>query len=285
MMENESVLFRMKWWKWFLLLFFSVFGMMILSDIAVMLTDEAEGLSKATIFAVAGSVILCAVYGWLSSMVEKRNVYELRFRRFFPDMGSGWLVGGGAMVLSVLVMWVAGVYHMDSISCPWSGIAHGLVFFLVVAVGEEIYCRAVLLRMVEERWGTTVALVVSCLFFGFMHYFNDGATVWSCVALAVTAVEAASFIYSRSLWMPIGTHWAWNFIQGNVLGINVSGFQMEGSFIHATFSGPELLTGGAFGAEASIITVVVSTSIAAGLIWLAYKKGNYLPFRCPWRRR
>ena len=86
-------------------------------------------------------------------------MYELEIRRFFPDMSAGWLFGGGAMALSVVVMWMAGVYRVESVSLHWQGIVHDLFLFAVVAVGEELAFRGILLRMVEERWGTVVALV------------------------------------------------------------------------------------------------------------------------------
>ena len=273
----------MKGWKWLLLLLLSMFGMTILYGICS-IPEEVENIYVAGGLSLAGCIIMCVVYAWISHRVENRYVYEMDIRPFFPDMAKGWLAGGGAMALSVLVMFMAGVYRISSFAYDWQGIMRELLLFALVAVGEEIICRAILLRMVEERWGTTIALVISSLIFGFMHYSNDGATAWSSIAIAITAVEAGSFLYSRTLWMPIGAHWAWNFIQGNVFGISVSGYKMEASLIHPSLSGPELLTGGAFGAEASLITVIIATAIAAWLIWQAYRKGNWVSFRCPWSR-
>lgn len=283
-MESNTVLYRMKSWKWILLVFFSLTGMLFMYGMASLFPEEVDNVYASSVFSIAGCAAMCAVYARLSAVIERRAVYELNLRRFFPDMSSGWLFGGGAMVLSVLVMWAAGVYRVASVSGQWQGIVRDLFLFAVVAVGEELAFRGILLRMVEERWGTAVALVFSSLLFGFMHYGNDDGTLWSSVAIAITAVEAGSFLYSRTLWMPIGAHWAWNFIQGNIFGIAVSGNEMEDSLLHASFSGPEILTGGAFGAEASVITVVIATGIAAWLIRAAYRKGNFIPFRCPWGR-
>ena len=282
-MESESVVFRMRSWMWLLLVFFGMLGMLVPYGFLEMFFDRASTLWAAGVISVVGSAAMCGLYAVACRLVEKRQVSELGLRQLLPDMGKGWLAGGGAMALSVLGLWMVGVYAVTSASPDWWGVVRDLLLFLFAAVAEELVCRAILLRTLEERWGTVVALVVSCLFFGFMHLGNDGASVWSCIAIAVSAVEAACFVYSRNLWMPIGAHWAWNFVQGNVLGVPVSGIDMGHSVVQASLSGPDWLTGGAFGAEASVVTVVVSAGVAAWLLWLAYKKGDFRPFRCPWR--
>ncbi len=268
---------------WLLLVFFGMLGMLFPYGFLEMLFSRATNLWVAGVISVVGSAAMCGLYALVCRWVERRPVSELSLRRLVPDTSKGWLAGGGAMALSVLGLWLVGVYAVTSASPDWWGIVRDLLLFLFAAVAEELVCRAILLRTLEERWGTVVALVVSCLFFGFMHLGNDGATVWSCLALALSAVEAACVVYSRNLWMPIGAHWAWNFVQGNVLGVPVSGIDMGHSVVQASLSGPEWLTGGAFGAEASVVTVVITAGVSAWLLWLAYKKGNFRPFRCPWR--
>ena len=275
----------MKSWVWLPLVVASALGMSILYGVAALLPMQVKNLFAAGILTLAACATLLLIYALLSRLIEKRPIRELDPRRFLPDTAAGWLVGGGAIALSVLVMGLYGVYGISSVSPCWEDIFRDLFLLVVVAVGEEIVCRGILMRMLEERWGTAIALVVSCLLFGFMHYANDGASVWSSIAIAITATEAASFLYSRTLWMPIGCHFAWNFVQGDIFGIAVSGETMNGSLIQPVITGPDLLTGGRFGAEASIITVVIATAIAAGLVILAVRKGNYVPFRCPWRRQ
>lgn len=272
----------MKPWKWILLLLLSFIGMTILCALTEMISEMVHNVYAAGTFAIMGSALMCLIYGRLSAVIEKRSVYELRTESLFSDTAKGWIVGGGAMAISVLVLWVVGVYQIHSVSPQWEDIFHGLFFYLIVAVGEELIFRAILLRMIEERWGTTIALILSCFIFGFAHYTNDGGTVWSSIAIAITAIEAGSFIYSRTLWMPIGAHWAWNFVQGNMLGISVSGNKIDSSLIQPSLTGPEWLTGGEFGVEASVITVIIATAVAAWFIWLAYKNGDYISFRCPW---
>ena len=134
-----------------------------------------------------------------------------------------------------------------------------LMLFLAVAVGEEIFCRGIIFRMIDERWNTRAALIVSALFFGFGHLSNDNATWWSSLAIAIEAglLLAAAYKWSGTLWVPIGIHWAWNYVQGNVFGLAVSGINIGDGMLATSVNGPDIITGGAFGPEASIITVVL----------------------------
>ena len=148
------------------------------------------------------------------------------------------------------------------------------MLFLTVAVGEEIVFRGVLFRWMDERWGFLVALLVSAVLFGAMHFFQPNATVWSTVAIAIEAgiLLGAAYKASGTLWLPIGIHWAWNFVQGNIFGFPVSGIPAEVSLIQAKVSGPVLMTGGNFGAESSVITVVLGAVLSILFIAKAWKK-------------
>jgi hypothetical protein len=81
---------------------------------------------------------------------------------------------------------------------------------------------------------------------------------------------------TRRLWLAIGIHIAWNFVQGGVFGIATSGVPTTGWF-NSTFSGPVLLTGGEFGAEASIIAVIVCLGTGVGMLWFAHQRGHWIP--------
>ena len=107
-----------------------------------------------------------------------------------------------------------------------------------------------------------------------MHISNDNATLWSSLAIAIEAglLLGAIYKYSGTLWMPIGVHWAWNFSQGNIFGFKVSGTDAGSSLLYSDVSGSEWLTGGAFGAEASVIAVVVGAAVSAWLVWRICKR-------------
>jgi membrane protease YdiL (CAAX protease family) len=152
-----------------------------------------------------------------------------------------------------------------------------LMLFLAVAVGEEIICRGVIFRLIDERWNTWVALLVSALLFGLMHISNDNATWWSSMAISIEAglLLAAAYKWSGTLWVPIGIHWAWNYVQGNVFGCAVSGSKAGTTILATTVNGPDIITGGAFGPEASIVAVILGTFFT--LVFLANRYRRTTP--------
>jgi hypothetical protein len=85
-------------------------------------------------------------------------------------------------------------------------------------------------------------------------------------------------MFTRTLWMPIGLHAAWNFTQGGIFGVPVSGHVSHG-LVQATLTGPALLSGGAFGLEASVIALAVCTAAGAWFVRLALKRGELMQ---PW---
>jgi hypothetical protein len=94
----------------------------------------------------------------------------------------------------------------------------------------------------------------------------------------------AAYMLTRSLWLPMGLHAAWNFAQGEIYDIPVSGMPVHG-MLNARLGGPPLLTGGGFGLEASLIAIVVATLFGLTLLWLAIRKGEIVQPRWVRRRR
>jgi uncharacterized protein len=121
------------------------------------------------------------------------------------------------------------------------------------------------------------------LIFGALHLANPNATLWAGLAIAIEAgiMLAAAYVYTRRLWLPIGIHFAWNFVQGGIYGVSVSGVEAKG-LLQSTLSGPALLSGGEFGAEASIFAVIVCLAAGIFFVWKSYTQGKFIkPF---WNR-
>ena len=140
-------------------------------------------------------------------------------------------------------------------------------------------------RHLEDFGGSWFALALTSALFGVAHIFNPNATFFSSFAIAVEAgiLLGGAYMLTRSLWAPIGLHAAWNFTQGQVFDVPVSGIDGTG-LVEAKLSGPELLSGGTFGLEASVIALVIATGAGIWLVVRAVRAGHVLR---PWwvRRR
>ena len=161
-----------------------------------------------------------------------------------------------------------------------TGLAYAVAVAASAAVGEEIIFRGVVFRITEEGFGTLVALVLSATLFGLLHGFNPGASPVSMAAIALEAgiLLALAYTATRSLWLPIGLHFGWNFTEGGVFGAPVSGNSAHG-LISSTLSGDPLWTGGAFGPEASLAAVLVCLIASLAFLAITVRRGNWQPAR------
>ena len=212
---------------------------------------------------VLTSAGVLALYGGWWKWTEKRKAADLPLRRLAGDTALGFGVGILFFILVTGFIALLGGYRIGSVNWDWNALAKSLFSFLVVGVGEEVLFRGIVFRMIDDRWGTAVGLVASALIFGFVHITNDNATVWSSLAIAVEAglLLGTAYKWSGTLWVPIGIHWSWNYFQGPVFGFAVSGNDTQ-SLITPVIQGSDWLTGGSFGAEASIPAFVLGLALA-----------------------
>jgi membrane protease YdiL (CAAX protease family) len=186
---------------------------------------------------------------------------------------------GGAILFSVAVLIAAamGIYRIVGLG-DVSGMAAALIgAALFPAVSEELLFRGILFRWLEEFGGSWVALLLTSALFGAAHLANPNASAIAAVGIALEAgvMLGAAYMLTRSLWLPMGLHAAWNFTQGEVYDIPVSGTRVHG-LVDAQLSGPPLLTGNGFGLEASLIAIVVASAFGLWLLWLAIRKGELM---------
>ncbi|MBR1569200.1 MAG: CPBP family intramembrane metalloprotease [Bacteroidales bacterium] len=260
-------------WKWALLLLASLFLAVLLYGVGGIPQFIVPLWLRWTV-----EVLCAAAMLWLYSVFvkwfEKAPAKDLPLNRLAPHTGAGLLVGVVYFILIVAVMMAFGVYRITGTGSDFKGVADAFFMFLIVAVGEEILFRGVLFRWIDEKWGFVTALAVSALVFGFAHYSNDNSSLWAAVAIAIEAglLLGAAYKWSGTLWLPIGIHWAWNFSQGNIFGFEVSGQDAGASLILSQVDGSEWLTGGAFGAEASVISVVAGAALAVRFILKTVRK-------------
>ena len=226
---------------------------------------EMATASPLTLFgqALAACLPIVLAYVLLVRVIEGRRIDELAWPKLLPHSALGLFAGVGLMGLAAGLMAAAGVYRIEGIDATADLWFPLLMAGIVPGITEELIFRGVLFRIVEDALGTWIAIAISGAFFGLVHFGNPNATGWSSAAIALEAGILLGMLYAwtRSLYFVMGLHAAWNFTQGGVLDIAVSGFDLP-SLFQAKTQGPEWLSGGEFGAEASVLTVLLCLALS-----------------------
>ena len=233
---------------------------------------------------VAAIMVLVAygAYRVYVRVVERRPAVELGSAGALPELARGLLLGTALFGATVGILGALGLYQVRGTN-PLAVLAAPLAGSLVSGVFEEILFRGILFRIVEESLGTWLSLLISAVVFGLAHLANPGAGIAGAAAIIVEAgiLLAAAYMLTRRLWLAIGLHVAWNFSEAGIFGLQVSGHPMRG-WLEADLTGPVLLSGGAFGAEASVVAVALCLTVGVGFIALAARRGHIVP---PYWRR
>lgn len=233
---------------------------------------------------VAMAALGLAIYIGFVHFVERRPVSELSLRGMGLELGTGLLVGASLYTACVLILMLLGIYRIDGFN-PWSFMLPAVALALSSGIFEELLFRGVLFRIVEEVFGSWISLVVSSFVFGFMHLINPAATIEGAIFISIEAglLLAAAYMVTRRLWMAMGFHMSWNYTQSGIFSGIVSGGVSEPGLIKPTIEGPDLLTGGSFGLESSLIAFLLCTTTGVILLLLAMRRGHVVP---PfWRRK
>jgi len=244
------------------------------------LSEEFQNLIIAILVAAAA----LAAYYYLFRFYEKRKIEEISTYHFGRNAFTGFFTGFLILSVVILVMYFGKAYTILSFN-PVSFLIPALAIGISSAVFEEILFRGIIFRITEQKLGSVWALVISSSLFGFAHLANDNSTVFSAIAIVIEAglLLGAAYIYSKNLWLPIFIHFAWNFSEGGIYGAIISGNVLKKSLISSKIEGHDLLTGGAFGPENSLQSVILGLAVGILFLWMANKKHNFVkPF---WRQQ
>ncbi|HEX5238838.1 MAG TPA: type II CAAX endopeptidase family protein [Sphingomicrobium sp.] len=228
-------------------------------------------------FDLIAVVLLVITYELVIRRLGEHPRDDYRDRRWLRHLLLGLGAGLAIFSLAVAIAAALGVYHLNG-EGDLSGLLPAFIASaLFPAVNEELLFRGILFRWIEEFGGSWAALLVTSALFGCAHLLNPHASPIAAVGIAFEAgvMLGAAYMLTRSLWMPMGLHAAWNFAQGEIYDIPVSGLPAHG-LLNARLSGPPLLTGNGFGLEASIIAIAVATLFGLWLLWLAIRKGEII---------
>jgi membrane protease YdiL (CAAX protease family) len=243
--------------------------------IAQFLVPPIPGFNLPLKFDLVSIPILLVAYHFVIRRMGEHPRNDYRDPQWLRHLALG--LAAGFLVFSVAVALAAmlGVYRVVGQGDLSGLLAALLASAIFPAVSEELVFRGILFRWLEEWGGSWVALLVTSALFGAAHLMNPNASPIAAIGIAFEAgvMLGAAYMLTRSLWLPMGIHAAWNFAQGEVYDIPVSGTAVHG-MVDARLCCNPLLTGGGFGLEASLIAIVVATIFGLWLLSLAIRKGE-----------
>jgi membrane protease YdiL (CAAX protease family) len=176
--------------------------------------------------------------------------------------------------LMVGLMMLMHYYTIETFNSPLVLTDRTVVYFMG-SFTEELIFRVILFKLVEEFAGSWISIIIQGLAFGFAHIGNENATLWTSLSLVIsdTILFGAAYMLTRRIWLVWGLHFSWNFFQEGIFGMPNSGYQSDG-LIKPIIEGPEWITGGKFGIEASVIVILIWFIIGLIILKIAIEKNQ-----------
>lgn len=222
---------------------------------------------------IISSAAVIGAYSYFYKKYEKREITEFSNKGITKYIIIGTVMGILLQCLTILVITLSGGFEIVSIN-PISNMIIPFTVAFSVAIFEEILIRGIIFRILEEKLGSYISLLITAIIFGALHLANPNSTLLSglCVGIEAGFLMGAAYIYARNLWFPIAIHFAWNFMQSGIFGAITSGNEKTSSLLTTKISGSDLITGGEFGPEGTIQAIVFCLLAAFILIQLSKKK-------------
>jgi membrane protease YdiL (CAAX protease family) len=270
LLRNDQGQLRNGWW---ILVFLVVFLVSQWAYHPVSKWLQYVGVGRAWLSPLP--VVFLLLVTWVCMRLRRQPLSGIGLRLDAKWMGQalGGMAFGSALMLAVtaLIYGAGGVRFSLDPARGLAALAYGAWVFTWVALLEEILFRGFVFQRLVDGVGAATAQLLMAALFAIAHWGNpgmEGATeFWASIDTALGGILLGlAYLRTGSLALPIGIHFGWNWIQGSLLGFNVSGLDQAGWLLPHVLSKPQWLNGGAFGPEASIFAVVVDAS-AVLILW------------------
>ncbi|MHB1049364.1 MAG: CPBP family intramembrane glutamic endopeptidase [Bacteroidota bacterium] len=189
---------------------------------------------------------------------------------------QGTLLGAGMMTVIFIILYSTGMVTIEFRVMEFhQGLfifINSLFLYIVVGYGEELMFRGYLFQVFAEGTNRIVATVTISVLFAFVHAKNPNVSLFGLINVGLAGIWLSiAYIKTNSLWLPVGLHFSWNFFQGFVFSLPVSGTTSDKEQIgRAIVTGPDWFTGGTFGPEGGMLATILLIAASA------------LIYRSPW---
>jgi membrane protease YdiL (CAAX protease family) len=230
-------------------------------------------------YVIASVCGVAAMRHWRHAQIPPWQGMGLCFdKRAQTDLGAGIVIGTLVMGGIFGVEQALGVLHVRGVQLPDLGWAIWLPVLAFLAFGEEVVYRSLMLNgllvMLRRR---RLAVIVMAACFGLAHAGNPNASALSVLGNALGGLMyGVAFLGSERIWLPLGLHFAWNFVQAPVLGFPF--LDKEIGLVQQSPIGSDLITGGSYGPEAGLVGMAFRFVAIALLVgWLSWRSAGRVP--------
>ena len=260
-------LFKTRAFLWGMLLFAIVLGFFFAS----VLGARWIGLrgSWSYLLPIALPLLACCVYAILVRQFERRTPWEFQINsQLLSEVPFGFLFGGAFITGMWLVLWIFRLYFTHR--GVWSRWFDDLVFdSYISAVLEELAFRAVILRIFARVWGARTGIILSSIIFGLAHFAHGSWLGIFGIIINAGITMGLLYVITGRLWMSIGMHLGYDFIETSVLGIG----SHHGFLVNTPRAGVAAwLTGGMFGPDAAVPGMILGLLINVVLWRYAFRR-------------
>lgn len=218
-----------------------------------------------SLFANIFPIILIIIY---CKFVEKRTLPSLGIikKNFHINYFIGFLIGLVMICSSFIINFILGSIFVtiDPKEINWIFIILSLFAYMIQGFNEELLCRGYLMNAISSKKGPLAGILLNSLFFGALHLLNPGVTILRFANITLVGIFFSLIFYkTNNLWIVGAIHSIWNFFQGPIFGVQVSGLNIFSSvFKSIPIEGKELINGGSFGFEGGLaVTIVLAVSL------------------------
>ncbi len=203
------------------------------------------------------------------TLVQKRKFKEIGLKPSLSNIKTGlwgFLTGIILIALIVFVLLISGNINLNYSGIEWQYMLSYLILFLLVAFNEELVSRGFLLGNLSRMTNKYLAVFIVAILFSFAHFFNPNINLMGKLNIFLAGILlGVPYIYTKSLWFSIGLHFSWNFFLGPIIGSYVSGNEIYHPVCMVKYSGNEIITGGNFGFEGSIVLTITAIFLIVAL--------------------
>ena len=241
-----------------------------MAEAMLSLAESIPSWAYVPVIAASGLAALFAIL--YCKLFEKRRAFSIGFnkRGFFSEYLGGLIIGAVMISLPALACHLSkGIVFSRVIAPNALAILGFFAAFILQALGEEALFRGYLLTSIARRYPIWVAIIGSSSIFAFFHTSNQSFSFIAFTNLLLFGIFASLIMLKRgSIWMSAAIHAAWNFVQGNVFGINVSGNpKFDSIFTSELGKIGKILSGGEFGLEGGLgVTIILLIGILMALL-------------------